>query len=147
MVPYYQFLYDIPYIKNSTSSLLNVAKDWFENNAYINGGKGRNYGIDFTLEKYIDNGLYYLFTASVFNSEYKTDTNTWYNTRFNRSYLANFLIGKEYVKSLKSKKANAALDKLVEQLTKVNKEQRLLQQEIKGKSKDVKKKKTKAKKS
>jgi hypothetical protein len=95
--PYYQFLYDIPYIKNSTSSLLNVAKDWFENNAYINGGKGRNYGIDFTLEKYIDNGLYYLFTASVFNSEYKTDTNTWYNTRFNRSYLANFLIGKEYV--------------------------------------------------
>jgi len=94
--PYFQYLYDIPYIQNTTSSLLNLEKDWFENDTYINGGKGKNYGIDFTLEKYISNGLYYLFTASVFNSEYKTDTNTWYNTRFNRNYLANFLIGKEY---------------------------------------------------
>ena len=94
--PYFQYLYDIPYIKNSTTSLLNVEKDWFENDTYISGGKGKNYGIDLTLEKYISNGLYYLFTASVFNSEYKTDTNTWYNTRFNRSYLVNFLIGKEY---------------------------------------------------
>ena len=95
--PYFQYLYDIPYIKNSTTSLLNVEKDWFENDTYVNGAKGKNYGIDFTLEKYIDNGLYYLFTASMFKSEYKTDTNIWYNTRFNRSYLANFLIGKEYV--------------------------------------------------
>jgi len=95
--PYFQYLYDIPYIKNSTTSLLNVEKDWFEIDTYINGGKGKNYGVDFTLEKYISNGLYYLVTASVFNSEYKTDSNTWYNTRFNRNYLANFLIGKEYV--------------------------------------------------
>lgn len=94
--PYFQYLCNIPYIKNSTISLLNVEKDWFKNDTYINGGKGKNYGIDLTLEKYIDNGLYYLFTASVFNSEYKTDTNTWYNTRFNRNYLVNFLIGKEY---------------------------------------------------
>jgi len=94
--PYFQYLYDIPYIKNSTTSLLNVEKNWFDNDTYINGGKGKNYGIDLTLEKYIDNGLYYLFTASLFNSEYKTDTNTWYNTRFNRNYLINFLIGKEY---------------------------------------------------
>ena len=94
--PYFQYLYDIPYIKNSTTSLLNVEKDWFDNDTYINGGKGKNYGVDITLEKYINNGLYYLFTASVFNSEYKTDTNTWYNTRFNRNYLMNFLIGKEY---------------------------------------------------
>jgi len=95
--PYFQYLYDIPYIKNSATSLLNVEKDWFEIDTYINGGKGKNYGVDFTLEKYISNGLYYLVTASVFNSEYKTDSNTWYNTRFNRNYLANFLIGKEYV--------------------------------------------------
>lgn len=94
--PYFQYLYDIPYIKNSTTSLLNVEKDWFENHTYINGGEGKNYGIDLTLEKYISNGLYYLFTASLFNSEYKTDTNTWYNTRFNRNFLVNFLIGKEY---------------------------------------------------
>ena len=95
--PYLQYLYNIPIVENTTTSLINLEKDWFINNTYVNKGKGENYGIDFTLEKYINNGFYYLISASIFSSKYKTDTNKWYNTRFNRSYLVNTLIGKEFI--------------------------------------------------
>ncbi|NOR29298.1 MAG: prevent-host-death protein, partial [Lutibacter sp.] len=35
-------------------------------------------------------------SASIFNSQYKTDTDEWFNTRYNKNYLFNALIGKEY---------------------------------------------------
>ncbi len=94
--PYFQKLYDIPIIKNSTSSLLNLQNDWFINDTYTNAGEGQNYGIDLTLEQYVHKGFYYLVSASLFNSKYKTDTDIWYNTRFNKNFLFNFLAGKEF---------------------------------------------------
>ena len=94
--PYFQSLFNIPTIDNSTESLLNLQNDWFINDAYKNTGKGQNYGIDLTLEQYINNGFYFLISGSVFNSRYKTDQNEWYNTRFNKNYLFNGLVGKEF---------------------------------------------------
>ena len=94
--PYFQYLFNIPIIENSTESLLNLKNDWFINDTYVNKGKGKNYGLDLTLEQYINNGFYYLLSGSIFNSEYKTDTNVWYNTRFNKNYLINALVGKEF---------------------------------------------------
>ncbi len=94
--PYFQSLYNVPVIANSTESLLNLQNDWFINDAYQNIGKGQNYGVDLTLEQYINNGFYYLLSGSIFDSKYKTDQGIWYNTRFNKNYLLNALIGKEY---------------------------------------------------
>ncbi|MCR1027035.1 TonB-dependent receptor [Cellulophaga baltica] len=94
--PYFQYLFDIPIVANTTTSLINLEQDWFINDTYINAGKGQNYGIDLTLEQYINNGFYYLVSVSVFNSKYKTDTNKWYNTRFNKNYLITALAGKEF---------------------------------------------------
>lgn len=93
--PYFQYLFNIPVIENSTESLINLQNDWFIDDTYANNGKGKNYGLDLTLEQYVDNGFYYLLSGSIFNSEYKTDTNVWYNTRFNKNYLLNTLVGKE----------------------------------------------------
>ncbi|MBA6316806.1 TonB-dependent receptor [Cellulophaga baltica] len=94
--PYFQYLFDIPIVANTTTSLINLEQDWFINDTYINAGKGQNYGIDLTLEQYINKGFYYLVSASIFNSKYKTDTNKWYNTRFNKNYLITALAGKEF---------------------------------------------------
>jgi len=94
--PYIQYLYNIPVIVNSTTSLINLQHDWFINDTYINSGNGQNYGLDLTLEQYINNGFYYLISASIFDSKYKADTQKWYNTRFNKNYLFNVLAGKEF---------------------------------------------------
>ena len=80
--PYAQFLYDVPVIADSSYSVLN---------------RRRNIGVDITLEKYLSRGLYYLITASVFDSRYKGGDGVWHNTRFNRRYILNTLIGKEWM--------------------------------------------------
>lgn len=94
--PYAQFLYDIPVIADSSYSVLN-RRDFYVEEALINKGRGRNIGVDITLEKYLSKGLYYLITASVFDSKYKGGDGTWHNTRFNRRFILNTLIGKEWM--------------------------------------------------
>ena len=93
---YYQYLYNVPVIKDSSFSFINLVNDWFFNKKLENTGYGRNYGIDLSLDKYLINGFYYTVTASLFNSEYQGGDKIWRNTRFNRNYVFNFLIGKEW---------------------------------------------------
>ncbi len=94
--PYLQYLFHIPVIANSSSSLLNLQNDWFINDAYVNEGKGKNYGLDLSYEQYMKEGFYYLLSTSVFDSRFTTDDEQWYNTRFNKNYLFNALVGKEF---------------------------------------------------
>lgn len=95
--PYVQYLYDVPVIPDSSYSFLNLKDEWFINSKLANTGNGFNYGLDVTFEKFITHGYYYMFTASVFNSKYKGGDNIWRNTRYNRNFLLNFLIGKEWM--------------------------------------------------
>ena len=61
----------------------------------INKGKGRNYGIEFTLEKFLSHGTYFLFTTSLFDSKYLGTDGIWRNTAFNGNYVINLLGGYE----------------------------------------------------
>jgi len=94
--PYYQYLFSVPVIQGSSFSFINLLDDWFLNDNFENTGKGRNYGIDLTLEKYLTKGYYFMLTASLFNSEYTGGDGIWRDTRFNRNYLFNILGGKEW---------------------------------------------------
>jgi hypothetical protein len=94
--PYYQGLFSIPVIGDSSFSFINLQSDLFFGEKLQNTGSGRNYGIDVTLEKYISKGFYYLFSGALFNAEYKGGDGIWRNTRFNRNYVFNFLAGKEW---------------------------------------------------
>jgi len=94
--PYYQELFSVPVIANSSFSVLNLQTDWFFAEKLQNTGEGKNYGIDLTVEKYVSKGYYYLFTASGFKSEYKGGDGVWRGTRFDRDFVFNFLIGKEW---------------------------------------------------
>jgi hypothetical protein len=93
---YYQYLFDVPVIADSTFSMLNQQNDWFFKDELQNSGNGKNYGVDITFEKYLSQGYYYMMTGSLFNSLYKGDDNIWRDTRYNRNYAFNFLIGKEW---------------------------------------------------
>lgn len=93
---YYQLLFNVPVINDSSFSLINMQNDWFFNGKLQNSGEGRNYGLDISFEKYLSHGYYYMLTASLFNSKYKGGDNIWRSTRYNRNYAFNFLIGKEW---------------------------------------------------
>jgi len=94
--PYYQHLYDIPVIPNSYFSLQNLELDWFFNQKLVNKGTGTNLGIDFTLERFLKKGFYYLFTASVFDSKYKGGDGIERNGLYNKHFIFNVLGGKEW---------------------------------------------------
>jgi len=94
--PYYQQLFSVPVIENSSFSFLNLQGDWFFAEKLRNTGEGRNYGVDLTMEKYISKGYYYLLSGSLFESKYKGGDGIWHNTRYNRNYLLNALFGKEW---------------------------------------------------
>jgi hypothetical protein len=93
---YSQHLFNVPVIADSSFSLLNQQNDFFFKGKLQNTGIGNNYGVDITFEKYLSKGYYYMFTASLFNSQYKGGDNVWRDTRYNRNYAFNFLIGKEW---------------------------------------------------
>ena len=106
---YYQNLFNIPVKENPETdeerqfSMVN-AGDFFAipNEDYlVNKGKGKNYGLELTLEKFLSHGFYVLFTSSLFDSKYKTLDNKWRNTAFNGNYVFNLLGG--YEKSISQK--------------------------------------------
>ena len=94
--PYFQYLYDVPVIADSSFSMLNFEQDWFFDQTLVNDGKGRNIGVDITFEKFFSNNFYYLITGSIFDSQYKGGDGVWRSTRFNRNMAFNMLGGKEW---------------------------------------------------
>ncbi len=107
---YYQRLFGVP-VENNPSffSMLNEGADFGlpEGYNYVNEGEGYNYGAEFTLEKSLSNGFYYLLTTSIFDSRYKGSDGVERNTVFNGRYVVNGLTGKEWQLS---EKVNFTLD-------------------------------------
>jgi len=79
-------------------SLLNfgAGDDIVTGETFNGNGKGENYGIEITLEKFLHKGWYFLTTGSLFDSKYRDGNNTWRNSRFNTRYAWNVLGGKEF---------------------------------------------------
>lgn len=93
---YYQHLFDIPVIKDSSFSILNIQREWFMNEPLVNKGRGHNVGLDVTLERFLRDGVYWMLTGSIFDSKYTGGDGVERNTRFNRRFVVNALAGKEW---------------------------------------------------
>jgi hypothetical protein len=96
---YYQHIYNAP-VKSSFPefSMINYGDQFGApiEDSLINKGKGRNFGIEITVEKFLSHGWYFLLTSSLFNSEYTGYDKIWRNTAFNGSYVFNLLGGHEF---------------------------------------------------
>jgi Carboxypeptidase regulatory-like domain/TonB-dependent Receptor Plug Domain len=94
---YYQQLSNVPVANSDTStfSALNII-DGFVTDALVNNGKGRNYGLEISLEKYLSNNFYYMFSNSFYQSKYTALDGVERNTRFNGGFVSNLVAGKEF---------------------------------------------------
>jgi hypothetical protein len=99
---YYQHLFHLPVYNSVAQPWL----PWNNRNIYeeitnapqlVSKGIGRNYGLDFTLERFLANNWYGMVTASAFQSQYQGLNHEWYNTRYNYGYVTNLLAGKEFI--------------------------------------------------
>jgi hypothetical protein len=102
---YGQYLYDAAVERIPSSfSMLNSGADFIfpDKTNLVNNGRGYNYGIEFTAERFLHKGFYYLATVSVFESQYRGSDRVWRNTAFNTNFVANLLGGKEFKLGKKS---------------------------------------------
>lgn len=104
---YYQDILETAVETSSSSySLLNTTSFSREiRDSLVDGGDGINYGLELTLEKFMDKGFYYLFTVSLFESKYKGSDGVERNTAFNGNYVMNALVGKEFCLSARNENA------------------------------------------
>ena len=100
--PYYQWLFDVPVEEGTTYSVINE-RSFLQGKVLTNDGLGRNYGIDLTLERYLKNGFYGMFTGTVFRSEYRDAQHEWHHTLYDLGYITNVLSGKEWMVGLNKK--------------------------------------------
>ncbi|WP_141638860.1 hypothetical protein [Anaerophaga thermohalophila] len=94
--PYYQKLYDVPVVKGTAYSMLNFRSDWTFDNALVNEGSGRNFGVDVTFERFLKDGYYYMFTGSLYDSKYTGGDGIERRSVYDGGYVANLLGGKEW---------------------------------------------------
>lgn len=96
---YYQYLYDIPGLERaSIYSGLNEGADFDAPgiDSLVNNGKGQNYGLELTVEKFYSKGYYFLVTTSLFKSLFTPSDHTERQTAFSGNYVVNLLGGKEF---------------------------------------------------
>jgi len=96
---YYQYLYNIPVtVAPSAFSLINMGSGFsrFFPQALKNTGTGQNYGVELTVQKFFDKSFFFLFSGTVYNSEYTGSDNVIRSTSYNGNYIFNVLAGKEF---------------------------------------------------
>lgn len=96
---YYQYLYNIPVdLYEPYYSVINLGGMNFDKygRVYVSDATGFNYGLELTLERFLSQGWYYMATASVFESKFRSIDNMLRNTRYNSNFVANMLVGKEF---------------------------------------------------
>jgi len=111
---YYQKIFDAPVDakgSNPFSMLNNGASFEFSMPSYYltNKGTGENYGIELTLERFLNKGLYFLFTTSLFDAKYTGSDSKTYNSAFNNNYGINLLAGKEFYFGRSASKRQSSL--------------------------------------
>lgn len=95
---YYQYLYDVPVQTSQPEySLLNFGTEYYveRKDSLVNKGTGENYGVELTLERFLNKRYFYLLTVSLFESNYTSIDNVKRSTAYNGRYAINGLIGYE----------------------------------------------------
>ncbi len=95
---YYQRLFNVPVSlkPGSTFSALNT-QDEYVLDQLVNRGKGKNYGVEVSVERYLQNNFYLTLSNSVYESKYTAADGVERNTRFNANHLTTLIAGKDFV--------------------------------------------------
>ena len=99
---YYQQLFNVPVsIKDSsTFSALDIL-DGYVLDPLVNKGKGKNYGVEISVERYLQNNFYLTLSNSFYQSKYTAQDGVERNTRFNGNYIITLITGKEFISANK----------------------------------------------
>ena len=93
---YYQDINNLPVSTNPDNLWSPIDGGVSRDDTLANIGKARNFGVEFTLQKYFTNDYYFMITNSLFDSKYMPANGEWMDTRYNINYINNIVGGKEF---------------------------------------------------
>lgn len=97
---YYQILFNAGVNANTADSYSTINQGstfyYYTPDTLESTGTGYNYGIELTVEQFLNKGLYYLGTVSLFQSKYKGSDGIERNSAFNGNFILNALVGKSF---------------------------------------------------
>jgi len=97
---YYQYLFNAGVNAHEPDpySVLNqgAAFYYYTPDSLESTGTGQNYGLELTIEQFLNRGMYFLGTVSLFQSLYKGSDEVLRNTAFNSNFVINALFGKDF---------------------------------------------------
>lgn len=99
---YLQYFFDVPITYATNNSVLNE-QDINTISRLVNKGGGKNYGVEFSLERLFHNDYYFSINASLYRSLYFGSDSTYRDSRYDGKYILNFVYGKD-IQYSKSKK-------------------------------------------
>ncbi|GAA5221538.1 carboxypeptidase regulatory-like domain-containing protein [Membranihabitans marinus] len=92
---YYESLSDVAVDNNGFSALNQLEQ--YPSQELSTTGKGKNYGLEMSYNYYLNNGMFYRISTSLFDSKFKNPSfDDWKNTRYNTQFIFNAVIGKEF---------------------------------------------------
>lgn len=95
---YFQYLFNVPIDMKGKKYYSTINEDdSYQNELMENNGHGKNYGVEFTLDKRLASKWYLLHTLSLYQSEYMARNGVWGPTRFNGNFITNLTLGKDFV--------------------------------------------------
>lgn len=94
---YYQLLNRVPVEPKAGSTywMLNYAES-FPETPTVSKGKGKNKGIDVSIERFFSKKYYLLITGSLFDAKYQTFDGSIYNSAFNDRFSTALTFGREF---------------------------------------------------
>lgn len=97
---YYQYLFKAAVNANEPDpySILNqgTAFYFYSPDTLKSTGTGQNYGLELTVEQFLNRGMYFLGTVSLFQSLYKGSDEIQRSTAYNSNFVINALFGKDF---------------------------------------------------
>lgn len=99
---YYQHLFDAPIAADTSVVLssLNSNSGYmiydYNYNTLKGDGKGRNYGVELSVEKALSKGFYLMANTSLYKALFTAGNGKEFNTRFNGNFISNLVTGKEF---------------------------------------------------
>lgn len=94
---YYQRIFKLPVPDNPEKLWPPSLGAIYPDDTLANIGEGRNYGIEFTFQKFFTNSYYILVTGSFFDAKFKPADGNWYNSKYNINHITNLVGGKEFM--------------------------------------------------
>ncbi|MBX2898872.1 MAG: TonB-dependent receptor [Cyclobacteriaceae bacterium] len=99
---FYHLITDAPVVRDAPYySTLNQWDGNSWNDTLVNAGKGRNYGVEASLEKRFYNNVYFVVSGSRYEAKFYNGA-SYFNSRFNTKFTSSLLAGKEWNKKNRS---------------------------------------------